>query len=122
MLFIVVIVFVGSVFVGVTGLLSDSPAYIDSMNRASTNKTLIEKIGEPIEQNGIMGGSVKYANGENSADLTIPIKGNKGKATIRVEGSGSDNNWTYTKMEVYISETDDIIDLLSTQKLQDTIQ
>ena len=123
LLFIILaIVLVGSIFVGVTGLMSDSPAYVDAMKKASTHKELIEQIGEPIEQNGIMGGSIKYSNGENSADITIPIKGDKGEATIRVEGSGTDKNWIYRTMEVYISDTDEIIDLLDIQKLQDTIQ
>jgi hypothetical protein len=121
-LIVLVVVFIGSIYVGVTGLMSDSPAYVEAMEKASTNKELIEKIGEPIEQNGIMGGSVKYSNGRNSAEITIPIKGDKGEASIQVEGSGTDNNWTYEKMEVYISDTNETINLLTTQKLQDTIQ
>lgn len=121
LLIILLIVFIGSIFYGVTSLMTDSQAYVDAMNKAQESELLIEQIGEPIEQNGIMGGSVNYSNGYRTAEITIPIKGDKGEATLRVEGGGTDENWTYERMEAYISETDMVIDLLDATKLLDSI-
>ncbi|OAB80026.1 cytochrome c oxidase assembly factor Coa1 family protein [Cochleicola gelatinilyticus] len=112
-LIIFAIVFVGSIFFGVTSLLSDSQANIDAMERVRSNELVINRIGEPIESNGSNGGSINYENGYSSANITIPIKGPKGEAVIRVEGGGIEKTWTYEKMEVFLSETNEVIDLLN---------
>lgn len=113
LLLILVFVFVGSIFYGVTSLLSDSQANIDAMEKVRSNEQVIDRIGEPIEGNGMNGGSINYENEYSSANITIPIKGPKGEAVIRVEGGGVDETWTYEKMEVFISETNEVIDLLN---------
>ncbi len=105
--------FIGTLFYGVTSLMSDSQAYTDAMEKAKNNITLIERIGEPIETNGMTGGSIHYSNGFSTAEITIPIKGPKGDATIQVEGKGNDTNWTYDIMNVYIPGTDETINLLN---------
>lgn len=109
---VMLVMFAGGLFYAVTNLMEDSQAYIDSMERVQANELVIEQIGEPIEQNGMNGGNFSYNNGYGSAELTIPIKGPKGEATIRVEGGGVGENWTYEVMEVYIEGSDEIINLL----------
>jgi hypothetical protein len=109
---ILIVAFAGSLIWGVTSMMSDSQAYQDAMTEAQNNSEVIQVLGEPIETDGMSGGSINYSNGYGTAALTIPIKGPNGKATIHVEGSGADNDWTYEKMEVYISDSEQIIDLL----------
>ena len=109
---ILIIVFIGSIFYGVTSLMSDSKAYTDAMEKATSNEVVTSILGTPIEQNGIMGGSINYSSGYSEAKITIPIKGPKGEATIRVEGGGTDEVWTYEQMDVFISETGEVINLL----------
>lgn len=112
LIIILLIVFAGSLFFGITSMITDSQAFKDSMEAASTNEEVISILGEPIETNGINGGSFNYNNGIKSAELTIPIKGPNGEATIFVNGRGTDDNWTYDTMEVYIKDSDEIVDLL----------
>lgn len=112
-LLILIVGFVSSIFFGVTAMLSNSQAHSDAMTRATSNEIVIDRLGQPIESNGMNGGSVHYKNGHSSADITIPIKGPKGAAVIRVEGSGVDEIWTYKKMEVFFPESDEIVTLLN---------
>ncbi len=104
--------FAGTLIWGITSMMLDSQAYVDTMEKAKTNTVVIERIGEPIETNGIIKGNINYTNGYGHAELTIPIKGPKGEATIRVEGGGVEENWTYQTMDVYIYESRETINLL----------
>jgi len=111
-LILLFVIFAGSLFFGISSALSDSQASLDAMDKVKTNKNVIALLGEPIEQNGMTGGSYNYSNGHKTAEITIPIKGPYGEATIRVEGEGVDDNWSYNKMLVFISDTETVIDLL----------
>jgi hypothetical protein len=106
------LIFAGSLIWGVTSLMSDSQAHKDAMEAARSNTLVIERIGEPIETNGISGGNIHYSNGFGTAQLSIPIKGPKGEATIRVSGNGEDDSWNYEVMEVFFPDSDEVIDLL----------
>jgi len=112
---VLIIVFAGTLFFGITSLMEDSDAYTQAMSRAAENQELIALIGEPIEQEGIIGGSINNSNGFKEARLTIPIKGPNGEATVRVIGSGVGDNWTYSIMDAYIEDGRVIINLLDTE-------
>lgn len=119
LIIILLVVFFGSLFFGITSMMSDSQAHQDSMEAAQNNEALIELIGEPIETNGMNGGSLTINNGLKSADLRIPIKGPKGEATIFVVGEGVNDHWTYQTMEAHIEGSREIIDLLETVPILD---
>ncbi|MEL6812353.1 MAG: cytochrome c oxidase assembly factor Coa1 family protein [Bacteroidota bacterium] len=118
---VIVIMFIvlvaGGIFWGVTSLMGDSEPYKTALYEAQNNESVIEYLGEPIETNGMAGGSIQYSNGLGSAELTIPIKGPKGEATIRVTGDGVDENWQYEQMDVYLKEDNTIINLLEDRLL-----
>jgi hypothetical protein len=104
--------FAGSLILGVTSLMSDSQAYQDAMTAATNNSEVIQVLGEPIETDGMAGGSINYSGGFGEARLSIPIKGPKASATIYVSGEGVEENWNYDRMEVFIKDSDEVIDLL----------
>lgn len=112
---VLIVAFAGTLFFGITSLMEDSDAYKKVLSNASINQELIAIIGEPITQEGIIGGSINNSNGFKTSELTIPLKGPKGVATVRVEGSGVGDNWSYTRMDAYIEGSDVIIDLLDTE-------
>ena len=119
---VLIIVFIGSIFYGVTSLMTDSKAYTDAMEKATSSEQVTSILGSPIEQNGVIGGSIHYSSGYSDAEITIPIKGPNGAGTIRVEGGGTDDVWTYEKMDVLVSETGEIIDLLLPVISNDSLQ
>ncbi len=89
------------------------------MKLVQQNKRVIELLGEPIETNGMTGGSFNSSNGYKTVQLTIPIKGPKGEATIRVEGEGVGDKYTYQIMDVYSDEAEEIIKLLEAPENMD---
>jgi len=119
LIIILLVVFAGSLFFGITSMMTDSQAHQDSMEAAQNNEALIELLGEPIEVNGTNRGSLNIHNGIKSADLSIPIKGPNGEATIYVVGEGINDHWTYQTMEVHIDGSREIIDLMEAAPLLD---
>lgn len=103
---------VGAAVFGVTKLLKNSEPYEYAVKQATANEALITIIGEPIETDGMMQGSLNYSNGKGSADITIPLKGPNGKASVSVKGENADEEWIYEELYITIKETGEQINLL----------
>jgi len=61
-------------------------------------------------------GSTEVSGGSGKADLTIPVHGPNGKATIYALATKFAGDWQYTKLVVKIDKTGDTIDLLATTR------
>ncbi|KAF2517606.1 hypothetical protein EYY60_00310 [Flavobacterium zhairuonense] len=103
--------FLFGVFFEVTSIIKDSDAYIESMELVQHNKILIEKLGSPIETDGMVSGTVSSTNDVRKCDVQVPLKGPKGKATLFVVDEKR-GKWKYSEMSVYIEKTKEKIDLL----------
>lgn len=106
--------FIGGIFFGITSMMKDSDAYKESMTAVQNNKLVVEKLGNPIETDGMISGSISTSNNTGECDLQIPLKGPKGKGTLFVIASKR-GKWKYEQMSVYIDKTDEEIDLLQKQ-------
>ena len=100
------VLFAGSLFVGVTSMFKDSTPYKDAISKAQTNEYVIEALGEPIESDGMISGSINYTGG-----FSIPINGPEGAATIMVDADKYNNLWNYNRLEVILDETGEVIPL-----------
>lgn len=103
--------FIGGIFYEVTSVIKDSDAFKESMTAVQNNKLVVEKLGSPIETDGMVSGNVTSNNNVRTCDVQVPIKGPKGKGTLFVVGEKR-GKWKYTEMSVYIQNTDEKIDLL----------
>lgn len=103
--------FIAGIFFEVTSIIKDSDAYKESITAVQNNKIVVEKLGSPIETDGMVSGSVASTNDVRTCDVQIPIKGPKGKGTLFVVGEKR-GKWKYREMSVYIKSTDEKIDLL----------
>ncbi|WP_281631856.1 cytochrome c oxidase assembly factor Coa1 family protein [Flavobacterium luteolum] len=110
-LIILAALFIGGIFYEVTSVLKDSEAYKESMIAVENNKLVVEKLGSPIETDGMVSGVVTSHNDVRACDVQVPLKGPKGKATLFVVGEKR-GKWKYSEMSVYIEKTDEKIDLL----------
>lgn len=111
--FILLLIFgVGSIFFGVTKLFENSTPYNYAVKAAQNNPKLIDILGEPIETDGIMNGNISIQNKGGNANFTVPIKGEKGLATIVVVAERFDGEWVYEDLYVEIKETKERINLL----------
>ncbi|WP_298547406.1 cytochrome c oxidase assembly factor Coa1 family protein [uncultured Aquimarina sp.] len=111
-LIIIFCVFLGSVIFGFSKAFTNSTPYQDGFIKAQEDEYVVQMLGEPIETNGIMNGSLLFENNEGSVDISIPIKGPEGEATIYVVGTKQNDIWTYSELYVIIDKTNEQVDLL----------
>ncbi|MBL0737003.1 hypothetical protein JI750_08925 [Flavobacterium sp. GN10] len=110
-LIILAALFIGGIFYEVTSVLKDSEAYKESMLAVENNKLVVEKLGSPVETDGMVSGVVTSHNNVRACDVQVPLKGPKGKGTLFVVGEKR-GTWKYSEMSVYIENTNEKIDLL----------
>jgi hypothetical protein len=111
-LIVLAIFSIGALFYGVSEVLTGSEPYEYAIQKANTNEHLIEAMGEPIESNGMMNGSLNYKNKNGTADFSIPIKGPKGEGALYVMGSKENDQWSYSKLYVLTTKVAEPINLL----------
>ncbi|WP_343697355.1 cytochrome c oxidase assembly factor Coa1 family protein [Flavobacterium sp.] len=103
--------FIGVIIFGVTSMMRDSDAFKESLAAAQHSKIVVEKLGNPVETDGMVSGSINLHNDSGDCDLQIPLKGPKGKGTLFVVATKR-GKWNYKQMSVYIEKTQEEIDLL----------
>ncbi|MHA7056641.1 cytochrome c oxidase assembly factor Coa1 family protein [Aquimarina sp. M1] len=111
-LIIVFFAFLGSVIFGVSTAFTNSAPYQDGLTKAQQDEYVVQMLGEPIETNGIMNGSLNFKNDEGSVDISIPIKGPDGEARIYIVGTKQNDTWTYSELYVILEENNETVDLL----------
>ena len=111
-LIILVIVFFGSIFFGVTKMFTSSTPYKYAMEQTVTNEKVISLLGEPIEKDGIMQGNISLNGDDGEADFRIPIKGTNGEARIVVVARKNYGEWIYEQLYVQIKDTKEQVNLL----------
>ena len=102
-----------TVFFFATSMMKQSEAYKIALARAQANSAVIEAIGSPISQKGIVSGNSNVNGATGEANLSIPLSGPKGKATLYVEAKKSTDIWLFQTMVVKIEKTGERIDLNS---------
>ncbi len=112
-------VFLGSLIFGVSEIMTNSDPYKQALTKVQEDTYVIDILGEPIDTDGIMQGKISFTNGVGDANISVPIKGPKGKARLYVVGTKQNDEWNYSDMYVIISETDEQIDLLGYEKNTD---
>ena len=110
-LLVLAALFIGGIFYEVTSVLKDSEAYKESMIAVENNKLVVEKLGSPVETDGMVSGTVTSHNEFRTCDVQVPLKGPKGKGTLFIVGEKR-GTWKYSEMSVYIKNTNEKIDLL----------
>ena len=92
--------FFGVIYTLVSGTMRQSEPYRDALGAARDNVEVIEALGEPIEAGFFVTGSINSSGGVGSANLSIPISGPKGSATIYVVAEKYAGTWEYQTMVV----------------------
>ena len=104
---------VGAIFFGVSKAITSSAPYEYAVEQASNHPEVIAALGENIETNGIMQGNISLENSDGGrVDISIPIKGSKGKGSVVVKGEKTEGTWYYESLYVIIKETQESINLL----------
>jgi hypothetical protein len=97
----------------VFGIIKSSDVYKNAVAVASLDAAVQEEIGAPITTGFFVFGSLEISGSSGQADLTIPITGPNGKATIIAVAYKSEGQWIFTTLEVEIKTNQKRIDLLA---------
>jgi hypothetical protein len=103
---------VALIFVAVFGMLKSSDAYKTALNRAKSDQRVTEAIGQPVRAEWYVLGNTNVSGDTGQSNLTIPIRGPKGKAMIQAVATKSEGEWKYSKLAVKIEGTGETIDLM----------
>ena len=111
---------VGGCIAGLVGfvfsLIKSSDAYKDALAAAQASPAVQKALGTPIEAGLLVMGNIHVSGTSGNADLTIPISGPKGEATIYAVATKSAGKWTFDRLEVAIEDSDERLDLLKEAK------
>ena len=106
---IAIIVFAGSMIVGLTNVFKESTPYQEALEMANSNEQLEAVLGTPIEKDGMVKGSFTIKNSEGHANFDIPVKGPKGEGTLYLDADRINDSWVYNVLEVVVKKTLDTI-------------
>lgn len=110
-LIILFVLFLGSIFYGVTTMFEGSDPYEYAFEKINQDEQLIELFGSPIVKDGMVQGNINYSNGAGKADMRIPISGPKEKGMLYINASSEGDDWTYHEIRVEVKD-DETFDLL----------
>lgn len=110
-LLILMAIFAGGIVFTVFGVMKTSDPYKVAIERAKANAQVAEALGTPVSAGLFLSGTINVTGGSGNADLSIPISGPKGSATIYVVGTKSEGEWVYSKMNARVAGTGADIDL-----------
>jgi hypothetical protein len=105
------VVFVASIVLFVFGFVRSSDVYKHALERASSHPAVIEALGEPVEPGWYVAGSIAVQGSSGTADISIPIGGPRGKATVFAVAKKSAGRWEYEVLEVEVEGREERIDL-----------
>lgn len=103
--------FAATIAIGVFGMIKSTDVYRNAVARARNDPRVTAAIGEPIKEGWYVGGSTQISGSSGNSDLTIPIHGPKGSATIYALATKFAGDWRYRKLIVKIGASGETIDL-----------
>lgn len=106
---------------GETAILKSTDAYQMAVAMAKTDPRVVAALGAPIKEGQFVSGNISVSASTTSGtsgkeDLTIPIYGPKGKATIYVVAAEAAGRWSFSKVAVQVDGTPNTIDLNEKRK------
>lgn len=104
-LLILGVLFIAGIVVFVFGLIKSTDVYKEALRRAQSNPEVQALLGTPIEAKLWVSGNVNVKNNTGEANISIPIKGPKGSATIHAVATRSNDQWRYESLNVNPADT-----------------
>lgn len=100
---------------GVVGVaMRSSEPYQVALSAASHHPAVIAELGAPVEAAWLTSGQINVAGSTGHANLSIPISGPRGSATIGVVADKAAGKWTFSTLSVAIAGRAAAIDLRPT--------
>lgn len=101
-----------AIFAVVMMFLRNSDACQMSLLQAQQSEVMKRELGEPISLGWVVSGKIKITNGKGTVDVTVPVSGPKGSASIHTVGKKSAGGpWTFSTMQAKVDATGEVVDL-----------
>jgi hypothetical protein len=88
--------------------MKSSDVYKTALARAKADPRVQQALGSDIHEGMFTSGKTNVTGPSGDADLSIPISGSKGKATIYVVATKSAGEWQYSKLTVKTDSGEEI--------------
>ena len=106
------VLFVGLIVLIVFSAVKSTDVYRDALAKVKSHPAVIEALGSPVTEGFLVSGNTNVNGAAGEANLSIPINGPKGTATIYVAAKKSMGEWNYSGLVVEVAKTHQRIDLL----------
>ena len=93
------------------GIMKKSGAYQQAVAAARADSDVVATLGTPIEEGFFVMGEIQLTLDGGYANLSIPISGPNGAATIYAEAEKSRGQWSFHTLEVMVEDTGEWIHL-----------
>ena len=110
----VIISLAGNEISGVVSVFSDSEIYENALKIAKGNEEVQQTLGDlqPIDLLAIAEGTIRYSNNNNTVDISVRVKGLKGKGKLDISANKVQNEWVYTRIQIRIKRPKQTIKIL----------
>ena len=110
----VIISLAGNEISGVVSVFSDSEIYENALKIAKGNEEVQQTLGDlqPIDLMAIAEGTIKYSNNNNTVDISVRVKGLKGKGKLDISANKVQNEWVYSRIKIRIKRPKQTIKIL----------
>lgn len=100
-------------FFSISTSIGRSDAVAEAIQRASESPNIEQQLGTPLARGWLTTGNIETANGSDSADVRIPVKGPRKSGTLHAAGyrRGSEP-WVFTVLEMTVDGSAERLNLL----------
>lgn len=93
---------------------SENSLYDRAIEKSKTNKRVQELLGNlnPIDKLAIVEGNAKFSNNNNSVQLTVRVKGSKGKGKMDISADKEGTEWKYKKISIRTKHPEEEIQIV----------
>lgn len=89
---------------GVMAMFRETEVYPHAMGLARANPAVVAALGTPIEDGWYMTGEIQVTPATGNADISIPLEGPSGDATLYVVAHKSGGQWRYETIVVELAD------------------
>jgi Cytochrome oxidase complex assembly protein 1 len=93
-------------------ILGDSDVSRMAIAAAESNPVVRERLGEPVKRGFFTSGSIEISGPSGHADLSIPVGGPRGKATVYAVAKKSSGLWKFESLDIAFDQTNERMTLL----------
>ncbi len=99
----------GKVVTDLTQAYADPELYNNAIEKANSNKEVIESIGEikPIDKMTILNGEVKFSDDDQIIHSTVKITGSTRNGKLDLTAERDKESWRYQKISIRIKDSEE---------------